>query len=191
VGILLELLVKNFGKKMLVVPMVMVGFYFLGKVNINGFYERRLTTLKRQAMNNFRENELPWNYLAVQEYNQFFRTKDENCYLGSLLNYYYFHLVFNKNCNYLPISEQQDFGSGGMIMDNIKRQSPNLIDYYVGLVKSGKTVYISNYYGSANSGWEADYQKIMNIFNVKKETNGCLGNCSIYKLVEVKRNGKN
>ena len=63
----------------------------------------------------------------------------------------------------------------------------SLPDYYEYLFKMGKTIYISNYYGSADGGWAADFIKLTDKFEVKKETEGCLGNCSIYRLTKLKK----
>jgi hypothetical protein len=181
IGYLLEQ-INN--KWMLVVVGCMVVFYLGQRITINGFTERRATTLKRQIMNNFRENEIPWNYVAIQEFNKFFSKKDTDCYFGSILNAYFFQLLSNNNCHYLPITNSADFNLTKEQLKNLEKSNEELRQKYINLVNEGKKVYVSPYYGSASVLWENDYQKLVNNFNLTEVDDGCQGSCKIYKLGE-------
>jgi len=66
-GVVLDKLKYNFW------VVIFLGTYFLSRGTVNGFYERKATSLKRQILNNQREeNEVPWNYVAINKFNNYF-----------------------------------------------------------------------------------------------------------------------
>ena len=166
---------------------LMLTVYFGQKVTINSFRERRATTLKRQALNNFRQNETPWNYLAVMSFNEYFKQPDDNCYFGSILNAYFFEMLSNKNCHYLPITGATDFNLTREQLLNLDQSNALLRQQYVELVNQGKKVYVSPYYGSASGQWADHYQQLLKLFNIVEVNHGCLGSCNIYQLTKVKK----
>ena len=166
-----------------------LAIYFLPKVTVNGFYERKATTLKRQIFNNRLENnEVPWNYMAISSFNKFFDKKNEDVYFGSLLPPFYFYYFSNNNYQYLPISERQEFGGGRDYLNKVYQKDGNLLSYYERLLESGKHIYISNYYFQNNRYWVEDYKKLETKFVFSEMNNDCMGLCRIYevKLKDVK-----
>ena len=166
---------------------LLVTVYFGQKVTINSFRERRATTLKRQVMNNFRQNETPWNYLAVMSFNKYFELPDGNCYFGSILNAYFFEMLSNKNCHYLPITGATDFNLTREQLLDLDMTNAVLRQHYVDLVNQGKKVYVSPFYGSASGQWVDHYQQLLKLFNIVEVNQGCLGSCNIYQLTKVKK----
>lgn len=180
------LVAELFSKFKLGVPTVLLIIlgYLLVKVNINGFYERKVTTLKRQVLNNQLEaNEVPWNYVAVQNFNHFFETKDDNKYFGSLLNEFYFQYFGNGNFNYLPLSHAQEFGLGKSFLKQVYGFDGDTPEFVEKLLIDKKEVYVSNYYliGSPAS-YKESYKKLENKFAFKEVSDGCMGLCKIYQV---------
>jgi len=185
IGLIPELLSKI---KLGLISVIVIVFLYLGiKQNINGFVERKATSLKRQILNNQLENnEVAWDYLAIKNYNDFFKEKDENNYLGCLLPPFNFMFFGNDNYKYLPISYQQEFGEYRGLLTQLYKGE--LLDYYEKLLKEGKNVYITNYFLKNNpSLWPIEIEKIFSRFNSKEVADGCLGICKIYKLELKKR----
>lgn len=134
--------------------------------------ETSLVTYKKQIGLNFRHSEVPWNYLAVINFNSFFTSPKQNKpYLGTFLPPYFIDIYDNGNYNYLPISSTQEFIDNQQIQEKYKE-----------LINSGNEVYISPYYQNNKSSWRKDYENIVKEFNVSLVKEGCLGACSIYRL---------
>lgn len=171
------------------VGVLLVLLIFLGsRLTINGFYERKVTTLRRQIMNNMRvDNEVPWNYGAVISFNQYFKVKDKDVYLATLLPAFYVNYFSNHNYALLPVSETQEFsGVGKGLIEQYYQGDGSLIKLYERLIVEGKTVYISNYYlANHRSDWDADYATIEKHFALAQVADGCMGLCKIYRL-EIK-----
>lgn len=182
IGLISELLSKV---KLGVVSVVVIGLLYLGmRQNVNGFVERKATSLKRQILNNqLEENENPWNYKAIINFNQFFNKKDENVYLGSLLPVFNFMFFSNGNYKYLPISPKQEFGEGRGLLIQMYGEHGSLLDYYEYLLRSDKKIYVTNYFmENSPSLWPLEFKKIENKFIVKQVADGCLGTCKIYEV---------
>lgn len=186
IGMIPEFLSKV---KLGVVSVVVIGLLYLGiRQNINNFPDRKITSIKRQVMDNQREeNEVPWNYIAIENFNKFFEKEDENVYLGTLLpvfNYMYFG---NGHYKYLPISSKQEFGEGRGLLVQMYGKYANLMDYYEYLLRSGKKVYVTNYFMENNPGlWPIEFKKIEDKFALRQLADGCMGICKIYE-VELKK----
>lgn len=189
IGLVVELLSKI--KTGQLAAVVIILSYLLVRQNINGFNERKLTSLKRQVLNNrLEDNEKPWNYLAVLNFNKYFQTKKDNLYLGTFLSPFYLGYFGNGNYKYLPGTMHQDFMGDGRGFGN--KYFPNgmnedLPGYYEKLLKNGNEIYISNFYSNANRSWEEDWRMMQSRFKMKEVADGCYGWCKIYK-VEVKKN---
>ena len=182
IGLVAELLPKvKFG----VVGVAVITLLYLGiKQNINGFVERKATSLKRQTLNNQLENnEVPWNYKAIKNYNDFFKEKDENVYLGTLLPPFNYMFFGNGNYKHLPISPNQEFGIGRGLLIQMYKDKGTLLDYYEDLLKSGNRVYVTNYYlENRPDFWAVELKKLEDKFAFTQVSDGCLGICKIYKV---------
>jgi len=186
IGLVPELLSKV---KLGISSVLIIALFYLGiRQNINGFTERKVTSLKRQAMNNqLEDNEVPWDYKAIENYNQFFSVKDEDVYLGTLLPPFNFMFFSNGNYKYLPISPKQELCETRGLTSQIYSSQGTLLNYYEFLLKSGKKVYVTNYFLENNPGiWAAEFKKIENKFAFTQLSDGCMGICKIYK-VELKK----
>jgi len=59
----------------------------------------------------------------------------------------------------------------------------SILDYYDFLLKSGKKIYVTNYFmENSPSLWPKEFKKIEDKFVVKQVADGCLGICKIYKV---------
>lgn len=182
IGMIPELLSKI---KLGVLSVVIIALMYLGlRQNINNFPDRKITSLKRQIMDNQREeNEIPWNYMAIENYNIFFKTKDENVYLGTLLPPFNFMFFGNGNYKYLPITEKQELADSRGLSSQMYRESGSVLNYYEYLLKSGKKVYVSNYFLDNNPGvWAAELKELEDKFAFTQVADGCMGICKIYKV---------
>lgn len=163
------------------IVVVMLGLYLGVKVNVNGFYERKATTLKRQVMNNrLRDFDTAWKYRAVQDINEAFKTKQE-VYLATYIQPFYLWYFADKNINYLPISRRQDF-SERFYDQQVISLDIEIANYIQKLLMDGKEVYISDYNSKAVKVWEEDYEKLVKNFKVTEVRRGCYDWCNIYKL---------
>jgi hypothetical protein len=163
------------------VILIMMGLYLGVKVNINGFYERKVTTLKRQVMNNrLQDFDTAWKYRAVQDINETLKDK-ENVYLGTYIQPFYLWFFADKNYNYLPISRRQDF-SDRFYDQQVIPLEYSIADYYKKLLSEDREVYISSYNAKAVKIWEEDYENLLKNFEVTEVNRGCFDWCNIYKL---------
>ena len=162
-----------------------LGIYLLPKVTVNGFFERKVTTLKRQIMNNrLEENEVPWNYVAIGKINEYFDKKKENVYLGTFLNPFYVMYFGNGNYKFLPLSTRQEFsGLGKGFIDKYFEKENSVVNLYKSLLLQGKEIYVTNYYLTYSKGaLDDEYHNLEKIFKFTQVKDGCLGECKIYKL---------
>ncbi|HBP51126.1 MAG: hypothetical protein US68_C0009G0009 [Candidatus Shapirobacteria bacterium GW2011_GWE1_38_10] len=168
---------------------IFLGIYFLSRGTINGFYERKVTSLKRQILNNrLEENEVPWNYRAMENFNSYFREENNDTYLGSLINPFYVMYFGNGNYQYLPISVSQEFsGKGKGFIEKIYEDDKTIVSLYRRLLTEGKKVYVTNYYLKNYKGSkEPEYKNLEDSFKLTQVKDGCLGECKIY-LVELRK----
>ena len=182
VGVILDKLNKN------IYLILFLGVYFLTKGTVNGFYERKATSLKRQILNNqLEENEIPWTWVAVQSFNEYFKDKTD-IYLGTVTNPFYINYFGNGNYKFVPLSPRQEFsGAGKGFIDEYFKNSNSLVDIYQNLLDTGKEVYVTNYYLTYyHGGLDSDYLNIEKNFKFSQVSDGCLGECKIYKL-ELKK----
>lgn len=166
-----------------------LGIYFLTKGTVNGFYERKATSLKRQILNNqLEENEVPWNYVAINSINDYFKDKKDNVYLGTLLNPFYVMFFGNGNYKYLPLSANQEFSVGGRgYISKLLEKDVSIINLYKNILLQGNELYVTNYYLTYSKGaLDAQYYGLEKIFKFTQVKDGCLGECKLYKL-ELKK----
>jgi len=158
-----------------------IGLYLGIRVNVNGFYERKVTTLKRQLMNNrLQDFDTAWKYRAVEDMNKVFSNKEE-VYVATYIQPFYLWFFADKNINYLPISRRQDF-SERFYDQQVIPLDIEIADYIKKLLMDGKEVYVSDYNSKAVKHWNEDYEKLMKNFKVTEVTRGCYDWCNIYKL---------
>lgn len=161
-----------------------LGIYLLNRETVNGFHERKITSLKRQALNNQLEvNETPWNYMAMESINDYFKDKN-GVYLGTLINPFYVMYFGNGNYSFLPLSLSQEFsGVGKGFIDKYFEDDKTVVELYKNLLTQGNEVYVTNYYLTYYKGsLDANYREIENTFKFTQVKDGCLGECKIYKL---------
>jgi len=158
--------------------------YFLSRGTVNGFYERKATSLKRQILNNqLEENETPWNYKAIENFNDYFKDK-KDVYLGTILNPFYIMFFGNGNYQFLPLSLRQEFSDVGKnFTGQYVEKDKTLVDLYKRILSEGKELYVTNYYLTYYKGsLDAEYYNLEKVFKFTQVKDGCLGECKIYKL---------
>lgn len=183
IGVILDS-IKN--KKILfTATLVLVGLYLGVKTNVNGFYERKVTTLKRQILNNQLENnEVPWNYKAMENINKYFSKRGNDVYLITLLTPFYVQYFGNGNFNYLPFSEYQEFsGINKSYVEAVYKNDGSLVNLYKRLINENKKLYLTNYYMvNYHGAMDPVYKNIENNFALEQVSDGCMDLCKIYKL---------
>jgi len=175
IGLLLETFKR---KNILFLFLILLTVIDLGFVSIKNDFEARAITLKKQIGLNFRHAEEPWNYLAVQNFNQYFSQKSGKKYLATFLPVFYVDYFKNDNYEYLPISDKQEFP------EYINIMCPNGInDCYQKILLSGGEIYLSRYYLSNNIGeWGKILDEIDEKYVLTKVSEGCHNTCDIYRL---------
>lgn len=165
-------------KKYLFIFLVFLAIVDLGLVSVKNSFEPRIVTLKKQIGLNFRHAEEPWNYLAVQNFNNYFSQKTGKRYLATFLPIFYVDYFKNGNYEYLPISDNQEFP------EYIRKMCPDGVDEcYQKILKNGGEIYLSRYYLSNNMGeWGKELDKISQKYKLTKVVDGCFGTCDIYRL---------
>ncbi len=165
-----------------------LGMYLLTRGTVNGFYERKATSLKRQILNNqLEQNEIPWSYIAIQNINEYFKDK-KDVYLGTALNPFYVMFFGNENYNFLPLSKGQEFsGPGKGFIDRYFEKDKTVVDLYKNLLNQGKEIYVTNYYLTYYKGsLDSQYYSLEKVFRFIQVKSGCLDECKLYKL-ELKK----
>ena len=135
--------------------------------------ERLIITFKKQLSLNFKYKEDPWNYLAVQKFNQFFKQKEfRGSYLGTFLPPFYINFFYNQQFRYLPLMESQDFfpGRNGFLE---QMGVTNLREYYRKLLKTNQSVFVSNYYVANLRNWQERFDDLKNDFELILRQSGC------------------
>ncbi|MBU4210243.1 hypothetical protein KKE47_03465 [Patescibacteria group bacterium] len=178
IGFLFFVLMKKFGARLSYLLMFLLMVFYVFEKDEG---ERRIVFFKKQVGLNFRHKEDPWNYLAIENFNNYFKNKNKDVYLGSFLPPFYVDIFSNHNYEYLPIFEKQEFSSGQKkVLD--KFYSGELVEYYKSLVKNEKKVFVSNYYVNNSVGWRKVFDDLLANFDTELVRDGCLGSCNIYKL---------
>jgi hypothetical protein len=167
---------------------IFMAIYFLSRYTVNGFYERKITSLKRQILNNrLEENEKPWHHIAITRLNNYFSDK-KNVYLGTLLNPFYIMYFGNGNYNFLPLSPGQEFaGPGKGFIDKYLEKDKTVANLYKRILNEGNELYVTNYYLTYYKGnMDSQYYDLEKVFWFTQVDEGCLGECKLYKL-ELKK----
>ena len=163
------------------VVLMMMGLYLGIRIEVNGFYERKVTTLKRQVMNNrLQDFDTAWKYRAVMDMNKVFKDK-KDVYLATFIQPFYLWIFADKNYNYLPISRRQDFSERFYDQQVIPLEY-SIEEYVSKLLTEGKEVYLNNYNYMAEKVWTEDYEKLISNFKVTELRRGCFDWCNIYQL---------
>ncbi len=145
--------------------------------------ERPIITFKKQIGLNFRHEETPWNYLAVQQFNTFFnQSQYQDAYLGTVLPPFYVDFYSNHRYKYLPLVTGQDFFPEKEGLLNQMKIGNNIALYYTDLLKKNHQVFVSNYYLNNLRGWQIEFDNLLKQFDVRLMKEGCLGSCNIYQL---------
>lgn len=161
--------------------LITLGYFFMpgfGQKN----KEAALITFKKQIGLNFKHRETPWNYLAVESFNQFFEKKENrNSYLGTFLPPFFIKFYSNSYYQLLPLTLNQDFYYGkGSLGEQMK--IVDISSYYTNLLKNNKKVFVSNFYVNNLSQWRIDLDNLLSKFKAVLVKKGCLGSCNIYSL---------
>lgn len=154
---------------------------FLSRNNLESS-DVKMVALKKQVGLNWRHAEVPWNYLAIRRFDEFFGKRSGDDYMATLLNPFLVAVYGGGNYHYLPLSEYQEFSG------DVKNIMPffyqgNLVDFMAQKLKEGKNVFCSDYYINNNLSYYGEsIQKIKEKFRVEKVADGCEGSCNIYQL---------
>lgn len=143
----------------------------------------KIVSLKQQVGMNFRHREVPWNYVCIDEFNSYFKNKDDNAYLGSFLPLYMFYYFGNNNYQTLPLSVGQDFMPRGMR----SYYPPPLRNIFLNKLDEGKNVYFSDYYSTnGREAWKNELAVITQGLRVEKVFQSPEDVCNIYQLDKMK-----
>ncbi|MDD2482664.1 MAG: hypothetical protein PHE32_02305 [Candidatus Shapirobacteria bacterium] len=179
IGIFLDKLGSRISKKKFFVLVFLIAGVYLLSSQYSDKNEFLIVSLKKQIGLNFRHKEDPWNYLAIQSFNGYFKEKKENVYLATFLPPFYINYFMNENYKFLPIFLGQEFS------DNYLKRvyKSDLIGEYKKLLEQNNELYFSNYYvNNSFDSWNMELEKIKTNFEVKKVSDGCLGSCNIYRI---------
>lgn len=160
-------------------------FYVL-LILLFGFYSlTNFTRLKYQAVLNLKYAETPWNYLSVQNFNNFFKDSSSNNILITAMNPYYIDFYISKNppssYKLLPLSTEQEF-SGIREIAWGEEDYTDFINIYKKYLNNNYNLYVSNA-GLGNEPYlHRDFNLIKENFELEKVNEGCLDTCNIYKL---------
>lgn len=147
--------------------------------------ESLLISIKKQVGLNFRHKEDPWYYLAVQQFNSYFKVvNDKNAYLATVLPPFYIDFFSNHTYRYLPLTHNQEFFNMNGELNKKMNIPESIPQYFRTLMKQNRRVYITNAYINNLSSWKKDYANIMSQFNTNLVKEGCMGACNIYELLE-------
>jgi hypothetical protein len=138
--------------------------------------------MKKQIGLNWRHAEVPWNYVAVKKFDEYFDKSDGNDYMATLLNPFIIDIFGHHNYHYLPLSVYQEFS---VDVKNIMQYfyQGDLGDYYEGLLKQGNKVYYSDYYINNNLKYYGlSIEAVKKRFLITKVFDGCENSCNIYQL---------
>lgn len=187
IGNLVEALPRR--RWQLVSMVILLVGYLMMRVTVNGFYERKVTTLKRQTLNNRLENnEVPWNYMAIENFNAYFKDKKNGRFLGTLLPPFYISIFGNGNYAFLPISPNQEFAGGDKgYIEKTYEKDGSVVGLYARMIREGNDVYVTNYYLNNFQGrLGSDYKKLEDTYKFTQVSGGCMDLCKIYRL-ELKK----
>jgi len=170
----------------LVLPLlVFMMIYLMGRVTVNGFEERKVTSLKRQTLNNrLEQNEISWNYWAVDTMNKYFTIKDEKVYMATLLPPFYLMMFGNGNYGYLPLSVRQEFaGQNKGLIEKYYEEDGTIVSMYRRIINRGSEVYFTDYYkNNFHGSVDGQVEEIWRNFDSERVFWGCDGLCNIYRL---------
>lgn len=161
-------------------------FFYALLILLFGFYSlTNFTRLKYQAVLNLKYAETPWNYLSVQNFNNFFKDSSSNNILITAMNPYYidFYISKNPSPNYklLPLSTEQEF-SGIREIAWGEEDYTDFINIYKKYLNSNYNLYATNA-GLGNEPYlHRDFNLIKENFELEKVNEGCLDTCNIYRL---------
>lgn len=148
--------------------------------------EPELLTIKKQVGLNLKYSETPWNYLAVQHWNDSLsqQTNDSSkkIYLGTFLPPYYLYLLNVGEVNVLPLSAEQEFFNDPKEFTE-RFETTSITELYTRILQQGGTIYVSPYYVNNVHTWQKDYQTIENAFRLEKVSTGCLEGCNLYQVL--------
>jgi hypothetical protein len=153
--------------------------FFLSYLLLNG------VRLKKQIMLNIKYSETPWYYISVLEMNKYFSSqKVENSKKPILISAMAPFLIdFFSNNNYflLPLSYGQEFRNEKETIWGPNDYS-DLINLYKKYINDGYQVYVDRYGLGNEVEPNRDYKNIEKNFKLTEVSEGCYGQCNIYKL---------
>lgn len=181
-----ELLVRFDFRVVLIGLGVFVGSYFLIFSQSPVKAESQALSLKKQVALNLRHTETPWNYLALQHFNDVLSNineANEDKYLGTFLPPFYVSLFSGESYGYLPISGKQEFSTAGKDFMGVYLGDLSILEKYQELLESGKTILVSDYYlGNNRDSWQSGWDSLEENFEMELVSEGCMGACNLYHL---------
>ncbi len=132
-------------------------------------------SLKLQVALNYKYAETPWNFVAIQNDNIFFKNASEQ-YLYSFLPRYYFYYFSNKNYIYRPLVNDGRFDKTVDAVSDIKN-----------LLSEGKKVYLSDAYKMNNIENQKLLEYILTVYTYKPVLSACENTCNIYEILPIKK----
>lgn len=152
------------------------------------YLSTNIIKLKNQVVLNLKYAEVPWYYISVLKFNEYF-SPDKNLlgkkpFVITATDPYYVDFYSNGNYNLLPLSDQQTFWKERGIVWGDYNYS-DLLGLYKKLIKEGNPVYLADLNWS-NVGYLSEaVGKIANYFKIVKVYEWC-NQCGLYKL-EIKK----
>ena len=120
----------------------------------------------------------------MEDFNKYFYNSDKDVFLITLLPPFYVQYFGNGHYQYLPMAENQEFGSKGKNYIAIMLSAKNdLLTLYEEYLRSGKKLFISNYYlVNYHGAMDNAFSRIEKKFALTQVSSGCLDLCKIYIL---------
>ena len=143
--------------------------------------EAQILTLKKQIGLNYIHAEKPWNYLAVKHFNTFFKNKNNNPILLTVLPSFYVSFYYNKKYQIFPFTEKVEFfhykGSWKDVFAN--KTIDQILDEKL---RNTEELFITNAYITNSTEWVEKFESIKNRYDLNLVSIGCLDACNIYKI---------
>lgn len=179
-GILLVIILEKYKKRFFNFSLLLIIsllFLFYGLTS--------LIRIKSQISLNLKYVETPWYYVSVLQLNKYFSQdkilNGKKPVVISPMAPYYIDFFSNGNYTLLPLSTQQEF-RGMKEFTWGPNDYSDLIKLYRYYIQNGYQLYVARYGLGNETNLNADFQNIADQFRMIQVSEGCFGQCNIYKL---------
>lgn len=183
VGFFLATIKEKIPKKYsFISPLLIIVFFGLYSV-------MNLSRFKFDVMLNMRYSETPWYYMSIRAFDEYLSMHrsefKQKPVIISALPPYLVDFYAGEKFILLPLSSGQEFRSHTLEAWGNWDYS-NLLSVYEQLIRSGRSVYLTQY-GLGNEVYLHNaFNMVLNKFTFKVIDSGCFNLCNIYQLIAVK-----